>query len=154
MALFANLNRYPYNGTEMIPCYQPGQVEDGFIVPGDLINSPVLVTTTSSVAYQFSALNLGVVTEYLGTNSSVFTIAADATYNAPTGSLLQVEVLGTAGVAGRITFQADPGVTIRWPKAADGTTDCRISRAINSVASFRKRGPNDWFGGASDLTAT
>ena len=142
VSLFKNLTHgaTPLTGAEQIPVYQAGQPDDVYITPDDLATSPVKSRFTNLTAITPTLADAFFIIETTATVGILFTIPNDAAVPYPAGT-----VIGTQQLAvGRITHQAGVGVTVRWPKAADGTTDCKLSRAINSPASFRKRGTNDW----------
>lgn len=126
------LQHYTILGTERILCYQPNALEDGYITPTDIAQAPVSIDTVSGVTYTFVNADKFRMKKFTSNNAITASLSAGTVLGA--GNVYQCVPLGT----GRITFPTNgtSGLVLRYPKAADGTTDCRISRAVNSPVSF------------------
>lgn len=151
VTLFKDLVRaaLPLTGTERLPTFQTGQPDDVYVTPFDIANVPVQSRQEPSTAITPLLTDAFKIVETTATSSVVVTIPHDVTVPFYDGSLLGFQQFGT----GRVSYVAAFGVTVAWPKAADGVTDCRLSRCINAPVTFRKRGTGLWVA-EGDLTAT
>lgn len=130
----------PLSGFEKMPGSQVFAPDDVAIRPIDIATMPVQSRADANTTIVPTLADAFVVIETTATSAVIFVIPSHATVPYAVGVVLQNQQIGT----GRITNVPAGGVTVRWPKAADGTTDCTKARAINSPAAFRQRAVDDW----------
>lgn len=149
MPTITGLQNYPaLTGGELIPCYQFGAPEDGFIVSRDLVNLFEVVGVIPDTGYTFTTGDEKRIIEFTSASSVIGAIPNDTTTNFPIGTTLRWVQIGV----GRIFFGAAVGVTVRWPQD-NSNADCKRARKINSSGTFRKRAANDWHA-IGDLSST